>query len=69
MGEYADAIADGTVPVPVAVDGLRRWQAFLDRCLHRDRDPRHGWTDFPPAAIAALAALPAPLGPVVTAPA
>jgi hypothetical protein len=69
LEEYADAIADGTVPVPVAVDGLRRWQAFLDRCLHQGRDPRYGWSDFPPAAIAGLAARPGPLGPVVTAPA
>jgi hypothetical protein len=69
LEEYADAIGDGIVPVPVALDGLRRWQAFLDRCLHHGRDPRFGWTDFPPAAIAGLAAWPAPLGPVVTAPA
>jgi Protein of unknown function (DUF402) len=69
LEEFADAIGDGTVPVPVALDGLRRWQAFLDRCLHHGRDPRSGWTDFPPAAIAGLAAWPAPLGPIVTAPA
>jgi hypothetical protein len=69
LEEYADAIGDGIVPVPVALDGLRRWQAFLDRCLHHGRDPGYGWADFPPAAIAGLAALPAPLGPVVTAPA
>jgi hypothetical protein len=63
-----DLYIDVMVPVPVAVDGLRRWQAFLDRCLHQGRDPRYGWTDFPPAAIAGLAARPGPLGPVVTAP-
>lgn len=66
LDEFADAMEDGTLPPAVAVDGLRRWQRFLDRHLHLDRDPRHGWSDFPPAAIAVLAALPAPLGPVVT---
>ncbi len=68
LDEFGDAIADGTLPVEVAVDGLRRWQAFLDQFLHHDRDPRQGWTDFPPLAIRELAALPGPLGPVVTAP-
>jgi hypothetical protein len=66
LEEFADAIEDGSMPVEVAVDGLRRWQRFLDRHLHTDRDPRHGWSDFPPRAIEALAALPSPLGPVVT---
>jgi len=68
LDEFGDAIADGTMPLDVAADGLRRWQAFLDQFLHRDRDPRHEWTDFPPLAIRELTALPAPLGPVVTAP-
>ena len=31
LDEYADAIEDGTLSVDVAVDGLRRWQLFLDR--------------------------------------
>jgi hypothetical protein len=66
LDEYADAIAAGQLPIDVAVDGLRRWQQFLDRHLHADRDPRHGWTDFPPQRIGELAALPAPLGPPVT---
>jgi hypothetical protein len=39
---------------------------FLDRHLHRDRDPAARWADFPPKAIEELAALPTPLGPVVT---
>lgn len=66
--DYADAIESGLLPVDVAVDGLRRWQRFLDSYLHHDRDPQQSWTDFPPAAIAELAALPSPLGPVVTCP-
>jgi hypothetical protein len=48
------------------LDGLRRWQRFLDTYVHRDRDPRAAWSDFPPKAIENLAALPSPLGPVVT---
>jgi hypothetical protein len=39
---------------------------FLDRHLHADRDPQDGWTDFPPRRLGELAALPAPLGPIVT---
>jgi hypothetical protein len=66
LDEYADAMEAGQMPAEVAIDGLRRWQRFLDSHLHRDRDPRGDWTDFPPAAIADLAALPSPLGPVVT---
>jgi hypothetical protein len=66
LDEYADAMEQGIVSMEVAVDGLRRWQRFLDNHLHRGRDPRAGWTDFPPKAINPLAALPAPLAPVVT---
>jgi hypothetical protein len=54
--------------IGTAVDGLRRWQRFLDRHLHAARDPNGQWTDFPPRRLRELAALPAPLGPVVTAP-
>jgi hypothetical protein len=36
--------------------------------LHAARDPRDQWTDFPPQRLHDLAALPSPLGPIVTAP-
>jgi hypothetical protein len=65
LDEFADALADGSLDAADAVDGLRRWQTFLDRHLHHDRDPAAAWTDFPPAAIRPLAAVPAPLGPPV----
>jgi hypothetical protein len=68
LDEYADAMEAGQLDAAVAVDGLRRWQRFLDRHLHAARDPQDGWTDFPPQRLGELAALPAPLGPVVTAP-
>jgi hypothetical protein len=68
LDEFADAIENGQLDVPTAIDGLRRWQHFLDRHLHADRDPGDRWTDFPPERLRELAALPAPLGPVVTAP-
>jgi Protein of unknown function (DUF402) len=68
LDEFADAMQAGHLGPDVAADGLRRWQRFLDRHLHAGRDPRHGWTDFPPRKLRDLAALPAPLGPVVTAP-
>ena len=57
LDEFADALRDGAL----SLDGLGRWQRFLDRHLHNQRFPVTGWTDFPPAAIATLAALPAPL--------
>jgi hypothetical protein len=60
--DYADAMADGSLPLADAIDGLRRWQRFLDRHLHADRSPAAAWTDFPPQSIQPLAALPAPFG-------
>ena len=66
LDEFADAIDEGHLPIDVATGALRRWQRFLDQHLHRDRDPTARWPDFPPKAIEELAALPAPLGPVVT---
>jgi uncharacterized protein DUF402 len=68
LDEFADAIEAGELSVVDAVDGLRRWQRFLDRHLHADRAPQAEWTDFPPRSLEKLAALPAPLGPVITAP-
>jgi hypothetical protein len=68
LDEFADAMEAGNLPVDVAIDGLRRWQRFLDTYVHHDRDPRAVWTNFPPAQITELAALAAPLGPVITAP-
>ena len=69
LDELADAIEGGEFTLAEAMDGLRRWQRFLDTHLHRFErvDPRQdrfgqldvlpGWRDFPPAAIASLAAL------------
>lgn len=65
LDELADAAEAGQVPTEVLWDGLRRWQAFLDRHLHDTRGPRPGYADFPPRAFARLAELPAPLGPPV----
>jgi len=62
MEEYGDAIADGALSLVDAVDGLRRWQRFLDRYLHTDRWPVAEWSDFPPQAIRQLAELPSPFG-------
>jgi hypothetical protein len=68
LDEFADAIEAGQLDAITAVDGLRRWQRFLDRHLHAARDPSDQWTDFPPRRLSDLAALPAPLGPIVTEP-
>jgi hypothetical protein len=68
LDEFADAIEGGQLDVDTAVDGLRRWQRFLDNHLHAARDPHGHWTDFPPRRLWDLAALPAPLGHIVIAP-
>ncbi|HEY0448393.1 DUF402 domain-containing protein [Actinophytocola sp.] len=68
LHEYADALDEGRLDVRTAIDGLRRWQRFLDRHLHAARDPVDDWVDFPPQRLRALAALPSPLGPVITVP-
>lgn len=65
LDEFADAIEDGALAASEAVDALRRWQRFLDRHLHSEREATNTWTDFPPAAIAPLMAVPQPLGEVV----
>jgi hypothetical protein len=60
LDEYADAMADGTLSLEDAIDGLRRWQRFLDRYLHADRWPPAKWSDFPPKSIQSLFELAAP---------
>jgi hypothetical protein len=60
LDEYADAMADGTLSLDDAIDGLRRWQRFLDRYLHTSRWPPTTWSDFPPASIRSLSELVAP---------
>src|SRR6202044_1912748 len=64
LDEFADAMEAGQIETGIAIDGLRRWQRFVDRPLHAARDPAPGWTDFPPRRLRELAALAAPLGPV-----
>jgi hypothetical protein len=60
LDEFADAIEGGEFTVAQAIDGLRRWQRFLDTHLHRfgPEDVQPGWRDFPPAAITRLADVP-----------
>lgn len=68
LDEFADAMHSGVLDTGQAAEGLRRWQHFLDRHLHRDRNPRPSWSDFPPQVISDLAALASPLGPIVQTP-
>ena len=65
LDEYADAMADGTLSLHDAIDGLRRWQHFLDQYLHANRFPPTTWSDFPPAAIRHLYAMDVPFGTTV----
>lgn len=69
LDEFAAAIEAEQLDVNTAVDGLRRWQRFLDRHLHSGRDPEGEWSDFPPRQLRDLAAIPAPLAPIGTVPA
>lgn len=61
LDEFAIAVDEGALSWSDAIDALQRWQRFLDRYVHSERFPAATWTDFPPAAITPLAALPAPL--------
>lgn len=65
LDEYADAMADGTLSLSAAIDGLRRWQRFLDQHLHTDRFPPTTWSDFPPASIRHLYEMDVPFGAAV----
>jgi len=67
LDKFAAAVQEGALSWSDAVDALRRWQLFLDRYLHDERFPATGWTDFPPAVIKPLVALPTPLSASVTA--
>lgn len=62
LDEFADAVASGSLSLAEAVDGLRRWQRFLDRYLHADRWPAAAWTDFPPESIRSLREIAEPFG-------
>jgi hypothetical protein len=60
LDEFAGEVGDGEFTVAEAIDGLRRWQQFLDTHLHQfePHDVESGWRDFPPAAIGPMAELP-----------
>ncbi len=60
LDEYADALSNGMLSLDDGIDGLRRWQQFLDRYLHTNRWPVGAWSDFPPQSIRQLFELPAP---------
>lgn len=65
LDEFADAMGGGTLELADAIDGLKRWQLFLDLHLHGDREAGTTWTDFPPAALKNLASVPPPIGEIV----
>jgi hypothetical protein len=60
LNEYAEALANGSLALEDAIDGLRRWQRFLDHYLYADRWPPCEWSDFPPKSIRSLFELAAP---------
>ena len=57
LDEFGDAIAAGALTAGQAVEGLRKFQRFLDTYLNRRHDTTLGWPDFPPRAIRPLCAL------------
>ena len=61
LEEFAEAVDAQQLTWLVASDGLKRWQAFLDNHLHKERFPVATWSDFPPHTIKDLQALPSPL--------
>lgn len=56
MDEFGDAIAAGELPAEKAVEGLRKFQRFIDTYLNRLGDAEAAWPDFPPRAMRELAA-------------
>jgi len=67
LDEYADAIENCELSLAAGLDGLRRWQRFLDRHLHDKAWTSSRWHDFPPERIRPLQELGAPFGEVVRA--
>jgi hypothetical protein len=57
LEEYAEAFENGECTLPELLDGLKRWQAFLDRHLHDGPHPVQPWPDFPPKSLEPFAAL------------
>jgi hypothetical protein len=62
LDEYADAMRDGSLGLEAAIDGLQRWQRFLDTYLYSGRWPSSEWSDFPPRTIKVLREQIAPFG-------
>ena len=54
MDEFGDAVASGELTAERAIEGLRRFQRFIDAHLNRLSDSVHAWPDFPPRAIRPL---------------
>jgi hypothetical protein len=58
MEEYAEAFENGECTLDELLDGLKRWQAFLDRHLHGPtHHPVQPWPDFPPKSLEPFAAM------------
>ena len=59
-------MATGALNLEEGLDGLRRWQTFLDEHFHDKTWELPGWPDFPPECIRDLRELDQPLGDIVT---
>ena len=54
MDEFGDAVAGGSLTPAQAIEGLQKFQRFLDTHLNRLGDSLREWPDFPPRAIRPL---------------
>ena len=63
LEEYGEAIENGDISLQEAIEGMKRWQAFLDRHLHSGPYPVSPLPDFPPAALNPLIAMPTLVAP------
>lgn len=57
LEEYGEALKASNMSLEEAIDGLKRWQLFLDRYLHDGPFPVDEWPDFPPAGLQSFEAL------------
>ena len=60
LDDYGRALAAGQMSTEDAVDGLIRWQRFLDGRFNRRHDVTRSWPAFPPAEVEALMAVDLP---------
>ena len=54
LEEYGEALDSNAITQDEAIDGMKRWQLFLDRYLHDGEFPVSSWKNFPPVSFRAF---------------